>query len=482
MPSPATWAATTLPITPYGIKTASIFVHLTHGFTAELNHAGLQVHSGAEDWELSLQQWGRGDVLHPLPAAQMGELEANRAAFDRGVLVEWFLNGPLGLQHGWEIQQPPPGEGDQPLSLSFNQGGSLHAIVESSERALELTNSSGASSLNYSGLLAFDARGHELPAWFETLDDRVMVRVADAGAHYPITVDPWLQSAKLTAGDFSDQDQLGYSVAVSADGSTIVGAAPQSLAASDAPGVVYVYERPAAWASTPLYTARLTASDGVHADRLGSAVSISADGGTIAAGAEFNAAGGLQRGAVYIFTRPQTGWVDTVESAKLTASDGLDGDLLGRAVDLSHNGSTLVAGAHGADLVIGGSSRGAAYVFQRPSSGWETNTEIANLTASDAADYNWLGWFVAANEDGSLIAASAWGYDGAGGYNRGLVYLFERPAGGWVDATESARLTSSTTQDGRGLGYSLDMTLGRGHPRGRHLCRQRRASVPLRTT
>ena len=46
-----------------------------------------------------------------------------------------------------------------------------------------------------------------------------------AGAAYPLTVDPLLhgQAAKLTASDAEDEDQFGYSVAISGD-TVVVGA------------------------------------------------------------------------------------------------------------------------------------------------------------------------------------------------------------------------------------------------------------------
>ena len=423
------------------------------GLSATLDSSGLQVRSGEHTWSLALSAWGRGQARDPLPAAATAKINANRLSYQRGPLSEWFLNGPLGLQQGWHIAEPPAGSSDQPVTLALALGGDLRAVVRSDRRSLALVDSAGFSALTYGGLLAYDDAGQELPAWFETQDERLLVRVADAGAVYPITVDPWLQAAKLTTSKPQDFDQLGFSVAISADGSTVVAGAPRR-APNDSPGRVYVYERPGEWATTHLYTAKLTASDGNADDELGRSVDISADGSLIVAGADNNdgdGAVGSLRGAVYLFTRPSGGWVDSTETAKLTAHDAADGDSLGISVAISDDGGTLVAGALGVDGPIG-TNRGAAYVFERPPEGWSTTSAFsAKLTASDAADNDYLGWPVAISGDGETIAATAYGYSSS----QGAVYLYELPSGGWESDTENAKLTASDIANGDHLGWSL---------------------------
>ena len=46
---------------------------------------------------------------------------------------------------------------------------------------------------------------------------------------------------------------------------------------------------------------------------------------------------------MYVFTKPASGWADETQAAKLTASDGADGDGLGWSVAVS--GTTIAAGA-----------------------------------------------------------------------------------------------------------------------------------------
>jgi hypothetical protein len=74
--------------------------------------------------------------------------------------------------------------------------------------------------------------------------------------------------------------------------------------------------------------------------------------------------------------------------AKLTASEGLPGGYFGFSAAIS--GNTVVIGAPYAS-VDGNSHQGAAYGFVKPASGWADMTETAKLTASDGAIGDWLG-------------------------------------------------------------------------------------------
>jgi hypothetical protein len=167
------------------------------------------------------------------------------------------------------------------------------------------------------------------------------------------------QTAKLTASDGATDDLLGFSVAVS--GATIVaGAPPATVGGNSFQGAAYVFVKPTGGWADATQTAKLTASDGAAGDSLG--YSVAASGGTIVAGAiGATVSGHSGQGAAYVFVKPEGGWADATQTAKLTASDGAAGDTLGVSVAVS--GNTIVAGALGA-TVSGHSRQGAAYVFQ----------------------------------------------------------------------------------------------------------------------
>jgi hypothetical protein len=124
-------------------------------------------------------------------------------------------------------------------------------------------------------------------------------------------------------------------------------------------------------------------------------------------------------GAAYIFVRrPPSG--EWVEQARLTASDGEPLDLFG--VDVAISGDVAVVGAY----MPAGAKTGAAYVFERSGEAW---SEVAKLTASDGAGFDYFGISVAT--DGEAIVVGAPNHDTGGLINAGAAYIFERSGAKW---------------------------------------------------
>lgn len=235
------------------------------------------------------------------------------------------------------------------------------------------------------------------------------------------------QVAKLTA---SDAVSLGYSIAISSDETTIV-AGDRNNGPSIRPnrGAVYVFVKPASGWNDMTETAKLTASDGRDGDMLGTAVAIS--GNTVVAGAPANPDVRVH-GKAYVFVKPSSGWANRTQNAEFTASDGKNNDFFGNSVSIG--GNTVVVGAPQRQPAIG---PGAAYVFVKPVEGWKNAHETAELTASDGVVNDGLGTSVSIS--GDTIAAGAPTARSA----HGVVYVFVRPAKGWIDSTQTAELTSA---------------------------------------
>ena len=264
------------------------------------------------------------------------------------------------------------------------------------------------------------------------------------------------EDAKLTACDGGDDDNLGRSAGIDSSGVTLVAGAPYNDAGGTDRGADYLYQRPATgWLGNAIFTAKLTASDGEDEDYLGWSVALSTDGNTLAVGAPYEDGAGSKRGAVYVYECPAGGWITTAAGIKLTASDAGDGDNLGRSVAISDDGRVIIAGAPYHDT--GGTNLGMAYIFVRPTAVWQTATEEVKLTASDGEGGDHLGWSVALSGDGQLAAVGAPNND-AGGDNRGAVYLFKQPAGGWEDTTQLVKLTASDGVDNDHLGWSVGLS------------------------
>ncbi len=90
------------------------------------------------------------------------------------------------------------------------------------------------------------------------------------------------EAAKLTASDGARFDSLGASVAISSN-SLVAGAPDASVNSQPGEGAAYVFTEPTGGWANETETAKLTASDGAENDDIGSSVGIS--GGKVAVGA-----------------------------------------------------------------------------------------------------------------------------------------------------------------------------------------------------
>jgi hypothetical protein len=443
-------------------KTEAGFTALQQGtgISGMVHANGMEIRFRDHSWALNLEGISAPGTDIPIRFADnLFSLTDNKVVFSIPGFTSWVVNGPLGLQQGWTIEKRPA-TGQGILSLCFREEGDLSAgYVPDKGSSLALSGKDGNVVLNYQGLYAYDSRGTILPAWFEKTGKQVFIRVDDQNAEYPVSIDPYTQVAKLTASDGADNDQLGLAVSISSDGSTVVAGTPSAASGGTHRGVVYVYTKQVGgWTSTSTFAAKLTVSDGANSDNLGNSVFVSSDGSTVVAGAPNVAAGGSARGAAYVYVKPGGGWATTSAfTAKLTASDGANNDQLGNSVSVSSDGSTVVAGAHAA--AAGGSARGAAYVYVKPGGGWATtSTFTAKLTASDGANSDQLGTSVSVSSDGSTVVAGV-PYASAGGNQRGQVYVYVKPGGGWTTtSTFTAKLTASDGANYDQLGNSVSVS------------------------
>ncbi len=241
--------------------------------------------------------------------------------------------------------------------------------------------------------------------------------------------------AILTATDANSSDQLGISVDI--DGDTIVAGAYGDDEAANAAGALYVYVKPEGGWHDANETAKLTVLNAQEKEYLGYSVAISGD--TVVGGAYGNADQGTRTGIAYVYVKPENGWVSTTQNIRLRASEAAGGDMFAAAVAI--DGDTIVAGAYGKE---------AAYLFLKPDTGWEDNTEDARLNASDNVSGDYFGGAVAL--ENNTVVISAYLKD-----HVGKVYLYEKPPAGWTDIQESAKLSASdpTLNDAFGVSLAL---------------------------
>jgi len=238
-------------------------------------------------------------------------------------------------------------------------------------------------------------------------------------------------------------DTLVITGAIAIDGDTIV--IGNTSGGTGYPSYAYVYVKPAGGWKDMLPTAVLTPSDTIDGC-FGSSVGINGD--TIVVGDVGGCLFTTAIGSAYVFVKPASGWVDGTQTAKLTASDVLMTDSFGESVSISR--STVAVGAPQFET-----GPGKAYVFVQPATGWADMTQTAELTASDAQTEFEVGFSVSVSGDNILAGApSIYNLN----YPPGNAYLFTKPAGGWVDMTQTGELLPGSTRPGQTFGDSVTIS------------------------
>ena len=303
----------------------------------------------------------------------------------------------------------------------------------------------------------------------------------------------WQQQAYIKASNTDRFDSFGRVVSLSGDGNTLaVGADGEDSSATgingdqvdnsiESSGAVYVFSRSGGLWQQQAY---LKAANTGTFDNFSSAVSLSADGNTLAVGAggEDSSATGIDgdqsdnsapgSGAVYVFTRNAGLWQ---QQAYVKASNTEEGDGFGGsgAVSLSADGNTLAVGADGEDSLatgIDGDQRdnatgqaGAVYVFVRTDEQWQ---QQAYVKASNTGYFDFFGSVVSLSAEGNTLAVAATLEDSAANgingdqstnlaENSGAVYVFARSDDQWQ---QQAYVKASNTDGDDTFGVAVSLS------------------------
>ena len=242
----------------------------------------------------------------------------------------------------------------------------------------------------------------------------------------------WGQDAYIKASNTSVSDAFGHSVDFSRDGGTlVVGARFESSAATGIngdqenfsgteSGAVYVFVRDnGVWNQQAYVKASNTGID----DQFGISTSLSADGDTLAVGAQWedSAAVGIDgdqsnnalqnAGAVYLFSRESGVWE---QRAYLKPNNSDISDIFGFKVSLSSDARTLAVAAHFEDsnaIGINGdhgnnslAAAGAVTIFKMSDSVWRQHAYV-KASNPDAVDL--FGHALSLSGDGNTLAVGA---------------------------------------------------------------------------
>ncbi len=264
----------------------------------------------------------------------------------------------------------------------------------------------------------------------------------DAGAAYVFkknSTGQFEEVNKLMASDADTTSYFGYSVSISGD-YAIVGANYDDRVLTNA-GAAYVFKKNSTGQFEEVN--KLMVSDAQAEDNFGNSVSISGDYAIV--GARYEDAGGSDAGAAYVFKKNSTGQFEEVN--KLMASDAQLSDQFGNSVSIS--GDYAIVGAYREDT--GESSAGAAYIFEKNSTG--QYEEVNKLMASDAQAGDYFGGFVSISGDYAIIGAY---WEDEGATTAGAAYIFKKNLTGQYE--ELNKIMASDAQEEDLFGYSVSIS------------------------
>ena len=174
----------------------------------------------------------------------------------------------------------------------------------------------------------------------------------------------------------------------------------------------------------------------------GVSVSLSADGTIVAIGADYNDAGGTDKGHVRVHEYNGSFWTQLGSDIDGEA----DYDYSGHSVSLSADGTIVAIGADGNN-----STRGHARVYKYNGSDWaQLGSDIDGEAAND-----WSGWSLSLSSDGTIVAIGAYENDG-NGTGSGHVRVHEYNGSAWVQLGSDIDGEAAGDESGGSVSLSND--------------------------
>ena len=237
-------------------------------------------------------------------------------------------------------------------------------------------------------------------------------------------------------GRYSNQ---GAAVSLSADGNTAIVGGPSD---GDQIGAAWIFTR-----SNGVWTQQGqklvgTGVGGTYSAQ-GSSVALSADGNTALVGGATDS-GGV--GAAWVFVRISGAWVQ--QGDKLVGLNSA-GSFFGTSAALSSDGNTAVLGGPGDGVSDSQFQRGAAWVFTRSNGVW--TQQGSKLIGSGAVGTGLQGMSVALSNDGATLLVG-----GSGDSLNGAIWVFTRSNGVWTQ--QGQKLTGSDAEGTSAQGTSVTIS------------------------
>ncbi|MGE3167206.1 MAG: FG-GAP-like repeat-containing protein, partial [Planctomycetota bacterium] len=394
-------------------------------------------------FSLSLRAIGDGRVMAPVAPGRV-ERRGNRAEIHRdggasGVIVEWFVNTERGLEHGFDIPEPPSGSSQDRLVLEMGLESSLRPVLVGGELRLVGAGVLDSVRLRYSGLHVYDSQGRVLPAVLELAAGALLISVETTGASFPLTVDPVLTAgASWTVLSPLLNDGFGRSVSYAGDvngdgyGDVIVGVGGYDGVQLNAGRALVYLGSPAGLPTTPAWTAELGQALSFFGNRVSGAGDVNGDGfDDVIVGALGYDNGEVDEGGAFVYLGSPSGLSPTPSwTAESNQAASFFGISVAGAGDVNGDGyDDVIVGAHGYDN--GEVDEGAAFVYLgspaglAPTPSWTVESNQAassfGISVAGAGDVNGDGF-------GDVIVGASFYDNGQADEGGAFVYLGS-PAG-----------------------------------------------------
>lgn len=177
--------------TTYGV------INNQHRFGSFITASGYtikSISSGQDnDWQANFELLSINDMPFSSEGA-VAALSGKRLAFEKPNMTVEYLNSKEGMRQNFIVNEKP--RNSESLFLAIRVSTSLNVVADKAK--LILTDASGSTKLIYDELKVWDAKHRLLNAAMKLQDGLLIISVDDAGATYPVTVDPLNHSPNWT--------------------------------------------------------------------------------------------------------------------------------------------------------------------------------------------------------------------------------------------------------------------------------------------
>ena len=253
----------------------------------------------------------------------------------------------------------------------------------------------------------------------------------------------WSQLGDDILGE-SGGDESGYAISLSSDGTVLAVGARLNDGNGTNSGHVKVWE----WTGWSWTQRGQTIIGEMSHDTSGSSVSMSSDGSLVAIGAPYNDGNGSRSGHVRVWEWSGSAW--TQRGLDIDGQSSIDRS--GRSVSMSGDGSMVAIGGHYNSQ--NGSRAGQVRVWEWDGSVW--SQKGADLLGD--ASYDYFGQAVALSWDGSSLAIGAPRNDN-GGLDSGHVKVFEWSGSSWESRGDT--IVGEARDDHSGTSLAMSWNGGR---------------------